>query len=61
MSAGGRELILSRIRAAVAGAPDVEITRAYRTSSDPAGVVELFAERVADYRAVVHVVEAGEA
>ncbi|MER5320029.1 LutC/YkgG family protein [Streptosporangium roseum] len=58
--AGGRELILSRIRAAVAGAPDVEITRAYRTSSDLTGVVELFAERVADYRAVVHVVEAGE-
>ncbi|WP_435878155.1 LutC/YkgG family protein [Streptosporangium canum] len=53
--------MLSRIRAAVAGAPDVEITRAYRTSSDPAGAVELFAERVADYRAVVHVVEAGEA
>ncbi|MFI7055639.1 lactate utilization protein C [Streptosporangium canum] len=61
VSASGRELILSRIRAAVAGAPDVEITRAYRTSSDPAGAVELFAERVADYRAVVHVVEAGEA
>ncbi|WP_425586228.1 LUD domain-containing protein [Streptosporangium roseum] len=53
-------MILSRIRAAVAGAPDVEITRAYRTSSDLTGVVELFAERVADYRAVVHVVEAGE-
>ncbi|SFK09605.1 L-lactate dehydrogenase complex protein LldG [Streptosporangium canum] len=60
VSASGRERILSRIRAAVAGAPDVEITRAYRTSSDPAGAVELFAERVADYRAVVHVVEAGE-
>ncbi|WP_051864936.1 LutC/YkgG family protein [Streptosporangium roseum] len=60
VSASGREQILSRIRAAVAGAPDVEITRAYRTSSDPAGAVELFAERVADYRAVVHVVEAGE-
>ncbi|MEV8632655.1 LUD domain-containing protein [Streptosporangium sp. NPDC051023] len=57
---GGRELILSRIRAAVAAAPDVEITRAYRTSrpsQDRAGVVELFAERVADYRAVVHVVD----
>ncbi|MET8339798.1 hypothetical protein ABZV22_39285, partial [Streptosporangium canum] len=60
VSASGREQILSRIRAAVTGAPDVEITRAYRTSSDPAGAVELFAERVADYRAIVHVVEAGE-
>ncbi|MDP9850089.1 LutC/YkgG family protein [Streptosporangium lutulentum] len=59
-SARSRELILSRIRAAVAGAPDVEITRAYRTSSDLAGVVELFAERVADYRAVVHVADPGE-
>jgi L-lactate dehydrogenase complex protein LldG len=59
-SARTRELILSRIRTAVAGAPDVEITRAYRTSSDLTGVVELFAERLADYRAVVHVVDPGE-
>ncbi|AWS45873.1 LUD domain-containing protein [Streptosporangium sp. 'caverna'] len=59
-SAKTRELILSRIRTAVAGAPDVEITRAYRTSADLTGVVELFAERVADYRAVVHVVDADE-
>ncbi|GAA4187192.1 LUD domain-containing protein [Streptosporangium oxazolinicum] len=63
----GRERILSRIRSAVAGAPDVEITRAYRTSPYPAdptgteGVVELLAERVADYRAVVHVVDEAEA
>ncbi|MEV7011336.1 LUD domain-containing protein [Streptosporangium sp. NPDC051022] len=58
--AAGRELILSRIRAAVGSAPDVEITRAYRTSRaapDPADVVELFAERVADYRAAVHVTD----
>ncbi|WP_442811433.1 LutC/YkgG family protein [Streptosporangium sp. NBC_01756] len=54
-------MILSRIRAAVAGAPDVAITRAYRTSPDTDGVVELFAERVADYRAVVHLVDEGEA
>jgi len=61
---GGKERILARIRSAVAGAPDVEITRAYRTSPesvDPRGVVELFAERVADYRAVVHVVDEAEA
>ncbi|MFJ2033462.1 lactate utilization protein C [Streptosporangium sp. NPDC087985] len=57
---GGRELILSRIRAAVAGAPEVAITRVYRTSPATDEVVELFAERVADYRAVVHVVDAGE-
>ncbi|MEU0478727.1 LUD domain-containing protein [Streptosporangium sp. NPDC006013] len=63
-AAGSRELILSRIRSAVAGAGEVEITRAYRTSPDPArptGLVELLAERVADYRAVVHVVDEGEA
>ncbi|MFI6512111.1 lactate utilization protein C [Streptosporangium sp. NPDC050855] len=103
--------MLARIRAAVAGAPEVEITRAYRgspltapvpasvptsvPSSAPASasgsvpvpasgsvpvpasgsvpvpvdraragdaeVVERFAERVADYRAVVHVVDEGEA
>ncbi|MFF0247915.1 LutC/YkgG family protein [Streptosporangium sandarakinum] len=58
---GSRELILARIRAAVAGAPDVEITRAYRTTRDLPGAVELFAERVADYRAAVHVVAEEEA
>ncbi|MEV0754389.1 LUD domain-containing protein [Streptosporangium sp. NPDC050280] len=60
---GAKERILARIRSAVAGAPDVEITRAYRTSPGPAapeGAVELFAERVADYRAVVHVVDEAE-
>ncbi|GAA3008768.1 LutC/YkgG family protein [Streptosporangium longisporum] len=81
-SAGSRERILARIRAAVAGAPEVEITRAYRgsplTAPVPASpvpvpdsgdrtragsseVVERFAERVADYRAVVHVVDEDEA
>ncbi|WP_326643207.1 LUD domain-containing protein [Streptosporangium sp. NBC_01755] len=63
-AAGSRERILSRIRSAVAGAGEVEITRAYRTSPDPAaaaGLVGLLAERVADYRAVVHVVDEGEA
>ncbi|WP_433363784.1 LutC/YkgG family protein [Streptosporangium sp. CA-115845] len=62
-AAGSRELILSRIRSAVAGAGEVEITRAYRTAPDQAratGLVELLAERVADYRAVVHVVDEGE-
>ncbi|WP_248960995.1 LutC/YkgG family protein [Sphaerisporangium perillae] len=56
-----RDLILARIRSAVAGAPqtDVEEARGYRTSPAPgeeSGRVELFAERVRDYRAIVHVV-----
>ncbi|MBP2702889.1 LUD domain-containing protein [Microbispora sp. RL4-1S] len=53
-----RERILARIRAAVAGAPDVEIPRAYRGAGDlpDTGLVDLFARRVGDYRAVVHVV-----
>ncbi|GAA2901056.1 LUD domain-containing protein [Streptosporangium fragile] len=60
-SANSRERILSRIRAAVAGAPDAGITRSYRTSQAAGDdVVELFAERVADYRAVVHVVGESE-
>ncbi|MFC3978552.1 LutC/YkgG family protein [Streptosporangium jomthongense] len=59
-----RELILARIRAAVTpggpgdpGEPG-EIVRDYLTSAGPhdeAGLTELLAERVADYRAVVHV------
>ncbi|WP_214415187.1 LutC/YkgG family protein [Sphaerisporangium fuscum] len=55
-----REQILSRIRAAVAGAPPVEISRAYRTAGEGPGDLELFAERVRDYQAVVHVVPGGE-
>ncbi|MER7133986.1 LutC/YkgG family protein [Streptosporangium saharense] len=53
-----RELILARIRAAVASAPPDEIVRDHRTCAGPldrAELIELFAERVADYRAVVHV------
>ncbi|MER7207740.1 LUD domain-containing protein [Streptosporangium sp. NPDC000239] len=59
-----RELILARIRAAVTpGGPGEpgepgEIVRDYLTSAGPhdeAGLIELLAERVADYRAVVHV------
>ncbi|GAA3825525.1 LUD domain-containing protein [Sphaerisporangium flaviroseum] len=55
-----RDRILSRIRSAVAGAPEVEIPRGYRTSGPQAGRVELFAERVRDYRAIVHVVPESE-
>ncbi|MFC7386697.1 LutC/YkgG family protein [Sphaerisporangium rhizosphaerae] len=55
-----REAILARIRSAVAGAPPVEVTRGYRPSRDEPGGVELFAERVRDYRATVHVVPAAQ-
>jgi L-lactate dehydrogenase complex protein LldF len=51
-----RELVLARIRAAVAGAvPPGEQPRAYRTedSRSREEVVALFAERVAEYRATV--------
>ncbi|MFI6920323.1 lactate utilization protein C [Nonomuraea spiralis] len=57
---GAREEILARVRAAVAGAPEVEIVRGYRTGGDVDDVVELFAERVRDYRAVVHVIPDAE-
>ncbi|XVQ83970.1 LutC/YkgG family protein [Microbispora siamensis] len=57
-----RDLILARVRRALAGVPDVEITRAYRGPSRTPGEIHLFEERVRDYRAVVHVVdEAGVA
>ncbi|WP_182908676.1 lactate utilization protein C [Microbispora sp. H13382] len=57
-----RDLILARVRRALAGVPDVEITRAYRGPSPAPGDIRLFEERVRDYRAVVHVVdEAGTA
>ncbi|GAA4078463.1 LutC/YkgG family protein [Nonomuraea soli] len=55
-----KQEILARIRKAVADAPAVEIVRDYRRSAPREGVVELFAERVADYRAVVHVVPGAE-
>ncbi|GAA4558165.1 LutC/YkgG family protein [Planotetraspora kaengkrachanensis] len=53
-----RDVILARVRAAVEGVPDVEIPRSYR-GPEPAtdGLVDLLADRVRDYKAVVHVVE----
>ncbi|TQS30312.1 LUD domain-containing protein [Microbispora sp. KK1-11] len=57
-----RDLILARVRRALAGVPDVEITRAYRGPSRTPGEIRLFEERVRDYRSVVHLVdEAGVA
>ncbi|MCC5577875.1 lactate utilization protein C [Microtetraspora sp. AC03309] len=61
-----RDLILARVRSAVAGAPDVEVPRAYRgVTGDvtPAGgdrLIDLLAERLRDYRAIVHVVPEAE-
>ncbi|MFF0739748.1 lactate utilization protein C [Streptomyces sp. NPDC004111] len=55
---GSRDRILARIRAAVADAPEVpEATRGYaasHTPDDPAAVLDLLHENLADYRAVVH-------
>ncbi|GAA3446574.1 LutC/YkgG family protein [Planomonospora venezuelensis] len=54
-----REEVLGRIRRAVEGAPEVpeaEIPRAYRTEVPCDDLAGLLAERVADYRAIVHVV-----
>ncbi|MFJ9810898.1 lactate utilization protein C [Streptomyces sp. NPDC101158] len=52
-----RDRILARIRAAVAGAPEApEAERRYRdrhAPDDPAALVELLHENLADYRAVV--------
>ncbi|GAA2471987.1 lactate utilization protein C [Streptomyces mauvecolor] len=53
-----RDRILARVRAAVADAPAAPaITRDYLTShtpDDPAAVLDLLHENLADYRAVVH-------
>jgi L-lactate dehydrogenase complex protein LldG len=55
-----REEILARVRQAVRGAPQTEITHRYRTEARVDDLVGLFAERVDDYRAVVHVVPSGQ-
>ncbi|WP_329619907.1 LUD domain-containing protein [Streptomyces sp. NBC_01255] len=53
-----RDRILARVRAAVADAPEAPaVARDYRTShtaDDPAGVLDLLHENLADYRAHVH-------
>ncbi|MFD3518890.1 lactate utilization protein C [Streptomyces sp. NPDC058653] len=55
-TSGSRERILARVRAAVADAPDApEVTRGYLDAhTSDAGMVDLLAENLADYRAVVH-------
>ncbi|WP_405603853.1 lactate utilization protein C [Streptomyces sp. NBC_01410] len=53
-----RERILARVRAAVADAPEApEPARDYlesHTSDDPAEILDLLHENLADYRAIVH-------
>jgi L-lactate dehydrogenase complex protein LldG len=49
-----REEILGRVRAAVGDAAVPEVPRDYRRTSDVADPVDLFCERVSDYRATVH-------
>jgi L-lactate dehydrogenase complex protein LldG len=62
MSDDARAAILARIREAYPDPPaSVSVPRDYaRTAPAGVDVVELFAERVADYRATVHRVTAGE-
>jgi L-lactate dehydrogenase complex protein LldG len=48
-----RDVVLSRIRAAIAGAPVQEVPRDYATTTTERDVVSVFAERVADYHARV--------
>ncbi len=57
-----REEVLGRVRAALAGAGEERpvVPRGYRDAAPPADPVELFVERVADYRAVVERVTADQ-
>ncbi|MCE7004990.1 LUD domain-containing protein [Kibdelosporangium philippinense] len=52
--ADSRAVILDRIRAALGSRPDVSVPRDYQRTRDFPSVPDLFAERVADYRAIVH-------
>jgi L-lactate dehydrogenase complex protein LldG len=60
--ADSREVVLGRIRAALSDKPASDwppsVRRDYARARDVGDVVELFARRVADYRAVVHRVRA---
>jgi L-lactate dehydrogenase complex protein LldG len=62
----GREAMLARVRAALGPAPEVpQVPRGYRQAGElgaggDAVAVELFCERVADYRATVQRVHADE-
>ncbi|GAB3432436.1 LutC/YkgG family protein [Actinophytocola sediminis] len=59
--ADARDIVLGRIRAALADRPVApEVPRDYEQARDVGDVVALFAERVADYRAVVRRVRGDE-
>jgi len=51
---GARAEILRRVRAAVAGAPPVTVPRDYHFTRPDIDLVELFIERLTDYKARVH-------
>ncbi|MFX4273630.1 LutC/YkgG family protein [Propionibacteriaceae bacterium Y1685] len=55
-----RERILSSVRSAIEGAVDPAVPRDYRRSLDDTDLIDLFAERVGDYRAEVHVIDDDE-
>ena len=56
-----RDEVLSRVRSALGDAPSVpEVPRDYHGPGTAAADVDLFCERVADYKATVHRVAAGE-
>lgn len=57
MSADARATVLARVRAAVAGTATVEVPRAYRREDPPMApgeVLDLFCDRLVDYKATVH-------
>jgi L-lactate dehydrogenase complex protein LldG len=59
VSGGARAEVLERIRGALGASVAVpEVPRAYRGRRDAEGAVDLFCERVAEYRATVRRVEA---
>jgi L-lactate dehydrogenase complex protein LldG len=61
VSDGARAEVLGRIRSALGAAPAVpDVPRDYAPAGAGAADVDLFCERVADYRATVHRVESGE-
>ena len=58
---GARDEVLARVRSALGDAPAVpEVPRDYHGAGTAAADVDLFCERVADYKATVHRVGPGE-
>lgn len=59
---GSREQVLAAVRGAIKGVAAPEVPRAYSRDLglDRAGLVDLFAERVGDYRAQVQIIDRSE-